>query len=115
MRGAGNLLFVLPFVAVYLGLMAYPLGYGVWMSLNDFDLLGDDTVRVGVKNVTDLIADPIVLCAVRNTVLLALMTLPGFVALGVRLALALNQRTRTAAVLSDVRTALPAVAVVTVR
>ncbi len=97
-----NMLFVLPFVIGYALLLLYPLGYGLWMSLNDYDLLGGDTVWVGWKNFVDLWADPIFIGTVRNTLLFVLMTVPVFVALGVVLALALNRRTRLAAVLRSI-------------
>lgn len=97
-----NALFVLPFVAVYLALLVYPLVEGFTMSLNDYDLLGGDTVFVGWRNFTQLWADPIFLGAVRNTFLFVLMTTPAFLVLGIVLALALNTRARASGVLRSV-------------
>ena len=97
-----NALFVLPFLIGYLALLVFPLIEGFAMSLNDYDLLGGDTVWVGWRNFTQLWVDPIFLGAVRNTVFFVLMTTPVFVALGVVLALALNTRTRASGVLRSV-------------
>ena len=97
-----NALFVLPFVVVYLALLVYPLVKGFAMSLNDYDLLGGDTVYVGWQNFTQLWADPIFLGAVRNTFLFVLMTTPAFLVLGIVLALALNTRARASGVLRSV-------------
>ena len=97
-----NALFVLPFLIGYLALLVFPLIEGFAMSLNDYDLLGGDTVWVGWRNFTQLWVDPIFLGAVRNTVFFVLMTTPVFVALGVVLALALNTRTHASGVLRSV-------------
>ena len=97
-----NGLFVLPFLVVYAALLVYPLVEGFVMSLNDYDLLGGDTVYVGWTNFIQLWADPIFLGAVRNTFLFVLMTTPVFLALGIVLALALNTRSRASGVLRAV-------------
>jgi multiple sugar transport system permease protein len=42
-------LFALPVLAVIVGLIAYPLGYSVWLSLNEIKLGGQGTF-VGMNN-----------------------------------------------------------------
>tara|TARA_Y100001972_G_scaffold128430_1_gene189108 strand:- start:1232 stop:2173 length:942 start_codon:yes stop_codon:yes gene_type:complete len=94
-----NALFVMPFLIVYLLLLVIPLFHGIWLSLNDVDLLSRSSEFVGLKNFRDLWADEHFHEVVRNTFAFVLMTTPVFVALGLALALALNRPGRTAAAL----------------
>lgn len=94
-----NALFVLPFVVVYLLLLIAPLFHGIWLSLNDVDLLSRSSEFVGLKNYQDLWNDDHFLQVVRNTFAFVLMSTPVFVGLGLALALALNRPGRTAAAL----------------
>jgi multiple sugar transport system permease protein len=101
-RRWGNLLFVLPFLAVYLLLLILPLGTGFWISFHDLDVLSGDSTFVGWQNFTRLWHDAIFRGAVGNTFAFVLMTTPVFVALGLLLALALNRQDRTGAALRTV-------------
>jgi multiple sugar transport system permease protein len=94
-----NALFVLPFVVVYLLLLLVPLFNGIWLSLNDVDLLSRSSEFVGLKNYQDLWNDEHFHQVVRNTFAFVFMATPVFVALGLALALALNRPGRTAAAL----------------
>lgn len=94
-----NALFIVPFLVVYLLLLVLPLVKGIYMSLQDVDMLSQTSEFVGLKNYSDLWHDDIFRGAVRNTFLFVLMSTPVFVALGLALALALNRPGRTAAAL----------------
>lgn len=94
-----NALFVLPFVLVYLLLLVVPLFNGIWISLNDVDLLSRSSEFVGLKNYQDLWSDEHFRQVVRNTFTFVFMATPVFVLLGLALALALNRPGRTAATL----------------
>jgi multiple sugar transport system permease protein len=98
----GNLLFVAPYLLVLLVLLAAPLCLGVWLSFQDWDMLGGYNGSVGLDNYANLFTDKIFLGAVRNTIEFVLMTTPAFVALGLFLALALNDATRRSAVLRSI-------------
>ena len=94
-----NALFVMPFVVVYLLLLVFPLFNGIWLSLNDVDLLSRNSEFVGLKNYQDLWQDEHFHQVVRNTFAFVFMSTPVFVLLGLALALALNRPGRTAAAL----------------
>ncbi|GAB7129472.1 sugar ABC transporter permease [Silvimonas sp. JCM 19000] len=89
-----NALFVLPFVLVYVALLVVPVVTGLWLSLNDVDVLSGDRNFIGLANFARLWHDDIFRGAIRNTFLFVLMTTPAFVALGLALALALNRQDR---------------------
>jgi multiple sugar transport system permease protein len=97
-----NLLFVLPYVFLMLGLVALPVGFGVWLSFQDYDMLGGSNGYAGLDNYASLLNDRIFRGAVRNTLLFVAMTVPAFVGLGLFLALALNDGLRRSAVLRSV-------------
>ncbi len=84
-------LFVLPYVLVYVALLVVPLFFGWWLSLRNIDLLGDSSEYVGLENYRELFDDAIFRGAVWNTFKFVLMTSPGFVVLGLLVALALNR------------------------
>ncbi|MGB3339504.1 MAG: sugar ABC transporter permease [Devosia sp.] len=94
-----GLLFVAPFVALYLWLMIYPLVTGVVMSFQYQDLLSGVTEFVGWWNYEDLFADPISIGSIFNTLRFVLLTVPPFVIVGLLIALALNRPTRGAAIM----------------
>jgi multiple sugar transport system permease protein len=94
----GNILFVLPFVLVYTGLLVYPLIKGMVMSFQDFDMLVGEGFFIGWENYTRLFTDDIFLGAVRNTLVFVLLTMPAFVVIGLLLALALNNSYRRSTV-----------------
>ena len=97
-----NILFVLPYILLLLALIVLPVGVGVWLSFQDYDMLGGFNEFVGVGNYTNLMHDHVFLLSVRNTVLFVLMTTPVFVGLGLFLALALNNRYRSSTVFRSI-------------
>ena len=94
-RSPLNALFVLPYMVLLLALIAVPVGLGLWLSFQDYDMLGGFNETVGLGNYVNLFSDHIFLLSVRNTVLFVLMTTPVFVILGLFIALALNNRYRS--------------------
>lgn len=101
-RTALNGLFVAPFLLVFLLLMVLPLGLGLWLSFQDYDMLGGYGGPVGFDNFARLVGDNVFLRSVRNTFYFVVLTTPVFVALGLFLALALNDTTRRSAVLRSI-------------
>ena len=101
-KHAANLLFVLPYLLILLVLLLVPLGLGIWLSLQDYDMLGGWNGSVGFDNFRNLLDDSIFPGTVRNTVVFVLITTPAFVGLGLFLALALNDSLRRSAVLRAV-------------
>ena len=92
-------LFVLPFLVTYIAFLVVPVFRGLWISLNEIDLLSDETQFVGLANYANLLHDEIFRGAVGNTLYFVLLSTPAFVALGLALALALNRTGKTGAVL----------------
>ncbi len=101
-RSILNALFVLPYFIVFLVLMVVPLGVGIWLSFQDYDMLGGYGGPVGLANFTDLFNDKTFRQAVLNTFYFVLLSVPGFVVLGLFLALALNDTYRRSAVLRSI-------------
>lgn len=97
-----NLLFVLPYAVLMVALVLVPVGFGAWLSFQDYDMLGGWNGSAGLDNYAHLLDDRIFRGAVRNTLLFVGMTVPAFVVLGLFLALALNDPFRRSAVLRSV-------------
>jgi multiple sugar transport system permease protein len=116
--GAGwaNMGFVAPFLVAYAVLLLYPMVYGVWISFQEYDLFDASARYVGWANYARLLDDDIFRGAVRNTFLFVALTVPTFLVLGLGLALALNRRTRGAAVLRAIffGTSILSVTIVTI-
>lgn len=94
-------LYVLPYLAVYAALIAYPLIAGMWLSLHKADFFGE-RVFVGFENFARLMSDEIFLGSLWNTVYFLFLTVPALAVIGLALALALNRPTRSAAFLRGV-------------
>jgi multiple sugar transport system permease protein len=93
-----NIAWVLPFLAVFVAMLVYPLFRGMSMSLTKSDMFSSAHF-VGLANYQRLFSDRIFLISIWNTVLFTLMTVPVFVVIGLSLAIALNRETRLAAIL----------------
>lgn len=101
-RSILNGLFVAPYFAIFLVLMVLPLGVGLWLSFQDFDMLGGHNGAVGWDNFVTLFNDGIFRRAVLNTFYFVALTTPAFVGLGLFLALVLNNPYRRSAVLRSI-------------
>ena len=97
-----HLLFVLPYLLVFLLLVAAPLVLGLWLSFQDYDMLGGYGGFIGLDNYRQLWTDRIFLGAVRNTIWFVVLTTPAFVVIGLFLALALNNAWRRSAIFRSI-------------
>jgi len=88
-----NSLFVVPYLSFFVTLLVFPLGWGIWLSLNKVDLFGGERF-IGLKNYVRVFHDPIFAQAVKNTVIFVGVSVPTLVVLGLFLALALNKTTK---------------------
>jgi multiple sugar transport system permease protein len=86
-----GVLLMLPGVVLLMVFMAYPFFLGIWLSLTD-SAIGRMGEFIGLRNFSDLLGDSIFLQTVRNTLVYALVTVPFKTALGLGLALVLNNR-----------------------
>ena len=96
-----NLVFVAPFLAVYLTLLVYPLIAGMTLSFFKADLFGSQGF-VGLRNYVRLAGDRSFHGTIGNTFYFALLTVPALAFIGLGLALVLNRQTRPAAVLRGI-------------
>jgi multiple sugar transport system permease protein len=94
-----NGLFVVPYLIAFIAFLVVPVVRGAWLSLNEIDLLSDESEFVGLMNYVNLFQDEIFRGAIFNTLYFVLLSTPVFVALGLALALALNRPGKTGAVL----------------
>ena len=81
---------VLPGLAWFLAFNAYPAAYSFWISFHDYKLIGPSPF-VGFKNYVRVFSDPVVLIALRNTLVYALISVSGQLVAGLSLALLVNQ------------------------
>ena len=85
--------FVLLPLALFGVFFIYPLGYAVYISFFDWGILGK-VEGVGTQNYRDLFDDPVFHRAVKNTVQYAVVVVPLEMALGLSMALVINQKIR---------------------
>jgi len=86
-------LFVLPFFAVYAALILYPIVQGLYVSLTDWDMMSPDKPFVGLKNFEYLFfKNPLFWSSVKVTLQYIVINVPIKIALGLALALLLNQK-----------------------
>jgi len=93
-----GLFFVAPYLVAFVILLAYPLCSGIWLSLHKADLFGGSEF-IGLENYARLFRDDVFDKAVWNTCYFVLLTVPALTALGLGLALALNNSSRWSTVL----------------
>lgn len=88
--------FLLPFLVVYLVFLLLPIGQGFYISLTDWDMMRPEKPFVGLDNFRFLFfRDSLFWPSVKATLWYLLLNVPVKIALGLLLALALNQRLRS--------------------
>lgn len=87
-------LFLLPGVLILLIFLAYPFGYGIYISMTDAFVGFPGEQIIWLENYRRLLDDPVFLKTVRNTFVYAFGTVPFKLLLGLGLALVLNQQFR---------------------
>jgi len=93
-----NFLFVAPYLVFFVTLLVVPLFWGIWLSFHKADTFSSGRF-IGFGNYVRLFNDKIFLQSIWNTFYFVLLTVPSLALLGLFLALCLNRRTRSAAVL----------------
>ncbi len=89
-RNVLGLLFMLPAAVFLLCFLTYPLGLGVWLGFTD-TRIGREGIFIGLENYEDLWNDSVFWLAVFNTLLYTLIASVLKFALGLWLALILNE------------------------
>jgi multiple sugar transport system permease protein len=101
LRRWSNAVFALPYLAVFLALLVFPLFWSLWLSLSEADPSGG-TIFAGLRNFQRLFEDAAFQQALVNTVIFVAVLVPGLIALGLLLALALFGAKRGGAFLGGV-------------
>jgi len=84
---------ILPLLLVLGVIVAYPLGYSLWLSLEDFEIIRrNDVSFVGLEQYGNLLADEEYLTAMRNTFVFVAVAVSLELAIGLALALALRRQ-----------------------
>lgn len=87
-------LFLLPGLLILAVFMAYPFGYGIYISMTDAFVGFPGEQVIWFENYRRLLDDPIFLKTVRNTLVYGFGTVPFKLVIGLGLALVLNQQFR---------------------
>jgi ABC-type sugar transport system permease subunit len=90
--GGGSYLYLLPallFLAVF---TYYPMGFSAYLSLHRWNVLTPERVWVGLANYRQLWQEPLFWLVLRNNLFYALGTIPTTMALGLFLAILVNQK-----------------------
>ena len=88
-----GIMLMLPGALLLMVFMAYPFFLGIWLSITD-SRIGQLGQYIGLRNFKDLLSDTIFHQTARNTLIYAMVTVPFKAALGLGLALILNNRMR---------------------
>jgi multiple sugar transport system permease protein len=86
--------FVTPAVAIILLFGAVPIVWSLVMSFQRNNLLSSDTPYVGLRNYRAMVHDPVVAQAVQHTLVYTALFVPGTMAIGLFLAVAMNRQIR---------------------
>ena len=86
------ILFLLPFLVLYVVLKLWPIVYGFWISLHNWSSIGGSPTFVGTQNYERILNDALFWRAFGNTVLFTALATPSLIALGMALALVLNRK-----------------------
>jgi multiple sugar transport system permease protein len=88
-----GVILMLPSALLLMVFMAYPFFLGIWLSITD-SMIGRMGHFIGLRNFIDLLSDTIFHQTAWNTLIYAMVTVPFKGALGLGLALILNNRMR---------------------
>lgn len=86
------ILFLLPFLLLYVVLKLWPIVYGFWISLHNWSSIGGIPTFVGTQNYQRILNDAIFWRAFGNTVFFTALATPTLIGLGMALALVLNRK-----------------------
>lgn len=96
-------LFISPFIIIWFILLVIPLFIGIWMSLNDWDIVsGRLSQAFGFYNYQDLWSDPLFWQSLKNTLIFVFFTVSLVTILSLSLAVSLNKKGRIYSLLRSV-------------
>lgn len=86
-----NYLFLVPFLVGFLGFTIYPIFFGAYMSLHDWDILTREPPYLGLQNYRDLMRDRLWWLTLKQTIQYSIQTVFATVTLGLIAALVTHQ------------------------
>lgn len=87
-------LFILPFMVLYVLFTFLPILQNFWISLHNWDVIGTNIQFIGLQNYERILQDRLFWSSLQNTIFFAALAGPGLIAVGLALALLLNQPVR---------------------
>ena len=93
---------VAPALIIFLVFSIYPIGYMIYLSFHNWDLINPVKQFVGMNNFKDLINDALFLQVIRNSIVYMIVTVLGSIILGTLLAVFLNKDARISRILQSV-------------
>jgi multiple sugar transport system permease protein len=84
-------LFLAPFLILYVLLKLWPILYGFWVSLHNWETIGTGARFIGVQNYGRIVQDQLFWQAFTHTAVFTAIATPALIGLGLALALALNR------------------------
>jgi ABC-type sugar transport system permease subunit len=91
-RGGGTYLYLVPALVFLVVFTYYPIGFSAYLSLFRWNVLNPERVWVGLENYFQLWREPLFWLVLRNNLLYALGAIPATMALGLFLAILVNQK-----------------------
>jgi multiple sugar transport system permease protein len=85
--------FLLPFLFFYVAFTLYPIVYGFWISLHNWEIVGTNIKYLGLQNYERVLEDKLFWESLENTVLFVVLTIP-IMLLALLFAIALNREIR---------------------
>ena len=95
-------LFLAPYLCVFIIFLVYPLLKGMWISLYDWELVGNRRAFIGLQNYIDLWSDGLFWKVTANTLIFVALTVPTMTVLALVLALAVHKPTRLNAIMRGI-------------
>lgn len=93
---------VAPALIIFLIFSIYPIGYMIYLSFHNWDLINPVKQFVGMNNFKDLMNDALFLQVIRNSIVYMIVTVLGSIILGTLLAVFLNKDTKISRILQSV-------------
>lgn len=93
---------VAPALIIFLVFAIYPIGYMIYLSFHNWDLINPVKKFVGMNNFQELMNDALFLQVIRNSIVYMIVTVLGSIILGTLLAVFLNKDTRISRILQSV-------------
>lgn len=95
-ENAQGWLFASPWVIGFLALFLFPMGWSIVLSLTSYNIINAPRF-IGLGNYLEILGDPLILQSLKITTVFALLSVPLNLAVGLGLAILLNQKVRAIA------------------